>query len=106
MLQGRYPLGFKLSLHHKDLGIALESASNVKLDMPITALVQQLEADLIQRDLAMTMSQLYIGGTKQLRRPKGCLQRAPAWLRSPHRQGAPASEPRFASPAPVAPARF
>ena len=25
MLQGSYPLGFKLSLHHKDLGIALEA---------------------------------------------------------------------------------
>ena len=49
MLQGRYPLGFKLSLHHKDLGIALESASNVEVDMPITALVERLEADLIQR---------------------------------------------------------
>ena len=49
MLQGRYSLGFKLSLHHKDLGIALESASNVGLDLPITALVERLESDLIQR---------------------------------------------------------
>lgn len=49
MLQGSYPLGFKLSLHHKDLGIALEAASGVELDMPVTALVQQLESDLIQR---------------------------------------------------------
>ena len=49
MLQGGYPLGFKLSLHHKDLGIALEAASNVELDMPITALVEQLESELIQR---------------------------------------------------------
>ena len=49
MLQGSYPLGFKLSLHHKDLGIALEAASDVELDMPITALVKQLESELIQR---------------------------------------------------------
>ena len=49
MLQGSYPLGFKLSLHHKDLGIALEAASSVELDMPITALVEQLESELIQR---------------------------------------------------------
>ena len=49
MLQGSYPLGFKLSLHHKDLGIALEAASGVELDMPITALVEQLESELIQR---------------------------------------------------------
>ena len=49
MLQGNYPLGFKLKLHHKDLGIALETANSVELDMPITALVEQLEADLIQQ---------------------------------------------------------
>ncbi|MCB4389109.1 NAD(P)-dependent oxidoreductase [Synechococcus sp. MU1617] len=49
MLQGRYPLGFKLSLHHKDLGIALEAATSVELDMPITALVEQLESELIRR---------------------------------------------------------
>ena len=49
MLQGSYPLGFKLSLHHKDLGIALEAGSSVELDMPITALVEQLESELIQR---------------------------------------------------------
>ena len=49
MLQGNYPLGFKLSLHHKDLGIALETGSSVELDMPITALVKQLENDLIQQ---------------------------------------------------------
>ena len=49
MLQGSYPLGFKLSLHHKDLGIALEAALKVELDMPITALVEQLESDLIVR---------------------------------------------------------
>ena len=49
MLQGHYPLGFKLSLHHKDLGIALQTANSVELDMPITALVEQLETDLIQQ---------------------------------------------------------
>ena len=48
MLQG-YPLGFKLSLHHKDLGIALEAANGVDIDLPITALVEQLESDLIRR---------------------------------------------------------
>ena len=49
MLQRSYPLGFKLSLHRKDLGIALETANSVGLDMPITALVEQLESDLIQQ---------------------------------------------------------
>ena len=49
MLKGSYPIGFKLSLHHKDLGIALQAAKEVELEMPITSLVEQLESDLIQR---------------------------------------------------------
>lgn len=49
MIKGSYPLGFKLRLHHKDLGIALDAARNLKMEMPITALVEQLESDLIQR---------------------------------------------------------
>ena len=48
MLEGTYPLGFRLSLHHKDLGIALDAAKAVQLDLPVTTLVEQLELDLIQ----------------------------------------------------------
>ena len=48
MLEGRYPLGFRLSLHRKDLGIALDAAKAVQLDLPVTTLVEQLELDLIQ----------------------------------------------------------
>ena len=47
MLEGAYPLGFRLSLHRKDLGIALKTASAVQLDLPVTTLVEQLELDLI-----------------------------------------------------------
>ena len=47
MLNGSYPLGFRLSLHRKDLGIALEAAKAVQLDLPVTTLVEQLELDLI-----------------------------------------------------------
>ena len=49
MLEGEYPLGFRLDLHHKDLNIALSSGRDVGLEMPVTLLVQQLEADLIRR---------------------------------------------------------
>ena len=49
MLAGNYPLGFRLALHHKDLGIALEAAESVQLELPISRIVQQLEADLMQR---------------------------------------------------------
>jgi len=48
MLEGTYPLGFRLSLHRKDLGIALQAARAVQLDLPVTTLVEQLELDLIQ----------------------------------------------------------
>ena len=48
MLEGNYPLGFRLSLHRKDLGIALEAAKAVQLNLPVTMLVEQLELDLIQ----------------------------------------------------------
>ena len=47
MLNGSYPLGFRLSLHRKDLGIALEAARAVELDLPVTTLVEQMELDLI-----------------------------------------------------------
>ncbi|AII48247.1 tartronate semialdehyde reductase [Synechococcus sp. KORDI-52] len=47
MLNGSYPLGFRLSLHRKDLDIALEAARAVQLDLPVTTLVEQLELDLI-----------------------------------------------------------
>ena len=47
MLEGAYPLGFRLSLHRKDLGIALDAARAVQLDLPVTKLVEQLELDLI-----------------------------------------------------------
>ena len=49
MLMGHYPLGFRLALHHKDLGIALEAAESVQLELPISRRVLQLEADLMQR---------------------------------------------------------
>ena len=49
MLDGSYPLGFKLALHHKDLGIALRSAEGMQLELPISRLVQQQEAELMNR---------------------------------------------------------
>ena len=47
MLEGAYPLGFRLSLHRKDLGIALDAARAVNLDLPVTTLVERLESELI-----------------------------------------------------------
>ena len=49
MLAGRYPLGFKLALHHKDLGIALATDESVQLELPISSRVKQLEQGLMQQ---------------------------------------------------------
>ncbi len=48
ILNEKYPLGFKVSLHHKDLNIALEIAAKLGLNLPITNKVKDLEEDLIQ----------------------------------------------------------
>jgi 3-hydroxyisobutyrate dehydrogenase len=47
MLANDYPLGFKVALHRKDLGIALELARETGAALPISALCEQLESGLI-----------------------------------------------------------
>jgi 3-hydroxyisobutyrate dehydrogenase len=47
MLDNDYPLGFKVALHRKDLGIALDLAGQLGAVLPLTALVAQLETGLI-----------------------------------------------------------
>ncbi|MGZ8515684.1 MAG: NAD(P)-dependent oxidoreductase [Candidatus Limnocylindrales bacterium] len=47
MLDNDYPLGFKVALHRKDLGIALELASQLGAVLPVSALAAQLESGLI-----------------------------------------------------------
>ncbi len=48
MLKDDYPLGFKLQLHHKDLLIALKTAEESGLRLPITLQVKELEEQLIK----------------------------------------------------------
>jgi 3-hydroxyisobutyrate dehydrogenase len=47
MLANEYPLGFKVALHRKDLGIALAMARELGASLPISALCEALEAGLI-----------------------------------------------------------
>ena len=47
MVSGRYPLGFKLRLHRKDLAIAQQAAAAVDLDLPISNQVAAMEDALI-----------------------------------------------------------
>lgn len=49
MIANEYPLGFRVRLHRKDLGIALEAARGVGVPMPVAAYVEQLETGLIAR---------------------------------------------------------
>jgi 3-hydroxyisobutyrate dehydrogenase len=47
MIDDDYPLGFKVSLHQKDLRIALELAREHGAAMPVAALASQIESGLI-----------------------------------------------------------
>ncbi len=47
MIAGAYPLGFKLSLHHKDLKIALDAAERAGADLPLAQLVLAIENGLL-----------------------------------------------------------
>ena len=51
MLNDDYPLGFKLALHHKDLGIALDAALQTGLKLPITEAVHDQEQALMDAGL-------------------------------------------------------
>ncbi|MGI8703298.1 MAG: NAD(P)-dependent oxidoreductase, partial [Candidatus Limnocylindrales bacterium] len=47
MIADDYPLGFRVSLHLKDLRIALEMAREVGAKLPVTGLAAQLENGLV-----------------------------------------------------------
>ena len=47
MLNDHYPLGFRTRLHRKDLGIALDTARELKVPLPIASLVATIEDALI-----------------------------------------------------------
>jgi 3-hydroxyisobutyrate dehydrogenase len=49
MIDNRYPLGFKVQLHRKDLNIALEVARELGVTLPVAAYVEQVETGLITR---------------------------------------------------------
>lgn len=49
VVDNRYPLGFRLQLHHKDLNIALQEARELGVALPGTALVAQIENGLLAR---------------------------------------------------------
>jgi len=49
MLANDYPLGFKVSLHRKDLGIALDLANQLGASLPVTAITAQIESGLIAK---------------------------------------------------------
>jgi 3-hydroxyisobutyrate dehydrogenase len=47
MIDNDYPLGFKVALHRKDLGIALSMARELGASLPVSALCEAIEAGLI-----------------------------------------------------------
>lgn len=47
MLEDRYPLGFRLALHLKDLRIALEAAGAAGVRLPLASMLAEVEAALV-----------------------------------------------------------
>lgn len=47
MIGNQYPLGFRVRLHQKDLAIALQTARELNLPLPMAAYVEQIENGLI-----------------------------------------------------------
>jgi len=47
VIKNEYPLGFRVRLHRKDLGIALEAAREMGVFLPCSALVAQIENALV-----------------------------------------------------------
>jgi 3-hydroxyisobutyrate dehydrogenase len=48
MIANDYPLGFKVALHRKDLGVALDLAREMSAELPVAELAANLEADLVK----------------------------------------------------------
>jgi 3-hydroxyisobutyrate dehydrogenase len=48
MIANDYPLGFKVELHLKDLGIALNLATESGVELPVTELCAEIERNLVQ----------------------------------------------------------
>ncbi len=49
MISNHYPLGFRVRLHQKDLKIALETARELGLPLPMAAYIEQIETGLIAK---------------------------------------------------------
>ena len=47
MIDDKYPLGFRLALHRKDLGIALELARQTHTEVPVATIAARFEDELI-----------------------------------------------------------
>ena len=49
MIKNEYPLGFRVTLHRKDLNIALGVARELGVTLPVAAFIEQVETGLIGR---------------------------------------------------------
>ena len=49
VINNSYPLGFRVRLHQKDLGIALETARKLGVTLPVAAMMDQIETGIVAR---------------------------------------------------------
>ncbi|MCP9850007.1 NAD(P)-dependent oxidoreductase [Cyanobium sp. Morenito 9A2] len=82
MVSGHFPLGFKLELHRKDLGIALAAASALQLELPISAQVAAIEDELIAAGFGTEDVAALARWYGQSQGPTGSVRTAPGTLRS------------------------
>lgn len=75
MIANEYPLGFRVRLHQKDLNIALETARELGLPLPMAAYVEQVENGLMAQGYgdedvsAMARSVRNMGGIAEAESP-------------------------------------
>ena len=70
MLERRFAPGFRVDLHHKDLGIVLEAAREANVVVPVGELVAQLMADLREQGFGSLDHGVLLRGVEHLsRRP-------------------------------------
>ena len=61
MIDDEYPLGFKIELHRKDLGIGLDLAKDVGAVLPVSALAAVFEDGIIARATVTTTTRRWRG---------------------------------------------
>jgi hypothetical protein len=84
MIDDEYPLGFRLALHRKDLGIALEMAGESGVMLPAAMLVAALEDRLLSGDHGDEDMSVLARAIRELSAPMAAPDGSPGPADGPH----------------------